>query len=58
VQDNLKQVESLLRKHALLEEVIHRQELPRKDRHALVDTLVHKQHLFFIFLGLATIFLV
>jgi magnesium transporter len=45
VQDNLKQVESLLNKHALLEEVIHRQELPREDRHALVDTLVHKQHL-------------
>ena len=45
VQDHLKQVESLLHKHALLEEVIHRQELPRADRHALVDTLVHKQHL-------------
>src|SRR5450759_389077 len=45
VQDNLKQVESLLHKHALLEEVIHRQELPREDRHALVDTLVHKQHI-------------
>src|SRR5450756_980433 len=45
VQDNLKQVESLLHKHALLEEVIHRQELPREDRHALVDTLIHKQHL-------------
>jgi magnesium transporter len=45
VQEHLKQVESLLHKHALLEEVIHRQELPREDRHALVDTLVHKQHL-------------
>ena len=45
VQDNLKQVESLLHKHALLEEVIHRQELPRDDRHVLLDTLVHKQHL-------------
>jgi magnesium transporter len=45
VQEHLKQVESLLHKHALLEDVIHRQELPREDRHALVDTLVHKQHL-------------
>jgi magnesium transporter len=45
VQEHLKQVESLLNKHALLEDVIHRQELPRKDRHTLVDTLVHKQHL-------------
>lgn len=45
VQEHLKQVESLLHKHALLEEVIHRQEMPREDRHTLVDTLVHKQHL-------------
>ena len=45
VQEHLKQVEALLHKHALLEEVIHRQELPREDRHALVDTLVHKQHI-------------
>src|SRR5512145_615056 len=45
VQEHLKQVESLLHKHALLEDVIHRQELPREDRHALVDTLIHKQHL-------------
>ena len=45
VQRHLKQVEALLNKHALLEEVIHRQELPREDRHALIDTLVHKQHL-------------
>lgn len=45
VQEHLKQVESLLSKHALLEDVIHRQELPREDRHALVDTLIHKQHL-------------
>ena len=29
VQDHLKQVESLLNKHALLEEVVHRQEMPR-----------------------------
>lgn len=45
VQDHLTQVESLLNRHALLEEVVHRQELPREDRHDLVDTLVHKQHL-------------
>ncbi|MGC2049105.1 MAG: magnesium transporter [Gallionella sp.] len=45
VQDHLKQVESLLHKHALLETVVHRQELPREDRHALLDTMVHKQHI-------------
>src|SRR5665811_1074103 len=45
VQQHLKQVESLLHKHALLEELTHKQEIPRQDRHALVDTLVHKQHL-------------
>ena len=45
VQHHLKQVETLLHKHALLEAVIHKQELPRADRHELVDTLVHKQHL-------------
>ena len=45
VQEHLKQVEVLLHRHALVEEVAHRQELPRADRHALVDTLLHKQHL-------------
>src|SRR3989338_8117480 len=45
VQDHLKQVESLLHKHALVEEVVRKQEIPREDRHALVDTLLHKQHL-------------
>jgi len=45
VQEHLKQVESLLQKQALLENVIHRQELPRNDRHDLLDNLVHKQHL-------------
>ena len=45
VQDHLKQVESLLHKHALVEEVAHKQEMPREDRHALLDTLLHKQHL-------------
>ncbi len=45
VQKHLKEVESLLHKHMLVEEVVHRQEIPREDRHALVDTLLHKQHL-------------
>ncbi|MDO8813262.1 MAG: magnesium transporter [Gallionella sp.] len=45
VQDHLKQVESLLHKHALVENVAHKQEIPREDRHALVDTLLHKRHL-------------
>lgn len=45
VQEHLKQVESLLDKHALIEDVMHRQALPREDRHELVDTLLHKQHL-------------
>lgn len=45
VQQHLKKIEYLLEKHALLEDVVHRQELPRQDRHTLVDTLVHKQHL-------------
>lgn len=45
VQNHLKQVETLLHKHALLEEMVHRQEMPREDRHELVDTLLHKQHL-------------
>ena len=45
VQEHLKQVEVLLHRHALVEEVAHKQELPRADRHALVDTLLHKQHL-------------
>ena len=45
LQDSLKQVEALLSRHALLENVIHRQSLPREERHALLDTLVHKQHL-------------
>ena len=45
VQDHLKQVESLLAKHALVEEVAHKESMPREDRHALIDTLLHKQHL-------------
>ena len=45
VQNHLKQVESLLSKHALVEELAHKQEIPREDRHALIDTLLHKRHL-------------
>jgi magnesium transporter len=44
-QHHFKQVESLLRKHAMLEEVAHRQAMPREDRHSVVDSLLHKQHL-------------
>jgi magnesium transporter len=45
VQEHLKQVESLLGKHALLEDIAHRQVMPREERHAVVDSLLHKQHL-------------
>lgn len=45
VQDHLKQVESLLAKHALVEEVAHKETIPREERHALIGTLLHKQHL-------------
>lgn len=43
VQDHLKQVESLLHKHALADEVLHLQELPREDRQVLLDTPEHQQ---------------
>lgn len=45
VQHHLKQVESLLHKHALLTELARKQEMPREERHSLVDTLLQKQHL-------------
>ncbi|MGZ8256823.1 MAG: magnesium transporter [Gallionella sp.] len=45
VQDHLKQVELLLAKHALVEEVAHKEMIPREERHALIDRLLHKQHL-------------
>jgi magnesium transporter len=45
VQMHLQQVKRLLDKHALVESVVHQQEIPRADRHELVDTLLHKQHL-------------
>ncbi len=45
VQSHLKQVESLLDRHALLEEIIHRQGLPREDQHEQADKLARKKHL-------------
>jgi len=45
VQDHLLQVQHLLEKHALVEAVVHQQEIPRAERHDLVDTLLHKRHL-------------
>ncbi len=40
--ENLQQVLVLLNKHKLVEELLHRQDMPRHD---LVETLVHKQNL-------------
>ena len=40
--ENLQQVLVLLNKHKLVEELVHRQDMPRRD---LVETLVHKQNL-------------
>lgn len=45
VQDHLQHIQHLLEKQALVESVVHQQEMPRDDRHALMDTLLHKQHL-------------
>jgi magnesium transporter len=45
VQASLLHIQNLLDKHALVEEVAHKEALPREDRHALIDKLVHKQHL-------------
>jgi len=45
VQTHLKQVEALLAKHALVEEVAHKEMIPREERHELIDRLLHKQHL-------------
>jgi len=45
VQDHLQQVQHLLDKQALVESVVHHQELPNAERHELLDTLVHKRHL-------------
>ena len=45
VQEHLQKVQALLDKHALVENLAHRQEMPRSERHDLVDQLVHKRHL-------------
>jgi magnesium transporter len=45
VQEHLQKVQSLLEKHALVESLAHRQEMPRNGRHELVESLLHKQHL-------------
>ena len=42
LQQNLREVAELLRRHRLVEGLVGRQEMPR---HELVETLVHKQHL-------------
>ncbi len=42
VQESLEQVTALLHKHELVENLVHRQEGPRRE---LVETLVHKLHL-------------
>ena len=45
VQEHLQQVQYLLQKHALIEALAHKQELPRQERHELLETLLHKRHL-------------
>ena len=42
LQDSLVQVQRLIERHHLVEELVHRQDMPR---HALVEDLVHKQNL-------------
>jgi magnesium transporter len=42
VQEALQQVQELLRKHQLVESLVHKQDMPR---HELVESLVHKQNL-------------
>ncbi len=42
VQESLQQVQELLRKHHLVESLVHKQDMPR---HELVESLVHKQNL-------------
>ena len=41
VQHHLKEVQDLLTRQRVVEDLVHRQDMPR---HALVETLVHKQH--------------
>ncbi|MFH2134567.1 MAG: magnesium transporter [Pseudomonadota bacterium] len=45
VQEHLHQVQRLLEKQALVETVVHNQELPRDERHELLDKMLHKRHL-------------
>lgn len=42
LQDNLVQVQRLIERHRLVEDLVHRQDMPRHD---LVESLVHKQNL-------------
>ena len=42
LQERLAEVQTLLARHKLVEELVHRQESPRQD---LVEDIVHKQHL-------------
>ena len=42
LKENLREVQELLHRHALVEGLVERQEMPR---HALVEQLVHRQHL-------------
>ena len=41
VQEALQQVQALLRKHELVESLVHKQDMPKQD---LVESLVHKQN--------------
>ena len=42
IQDNLSNVKEFIAKHRLVEDLVHRQEMPRQE---LVEDVVHKQHL-------------
>ena len=42
VKDDLAEVQDLLAKHRLVEDMVRRQETPRHD---LVESLVHRQHI-------------
>ena len=42
VQEALEQVRELLHKHRIVENLVHKQDMPR---HELVESLVHKQNL-------------
>lgn len=42
LQESLQQIVTLLEKHRLVEELVHKQDMPR---HELVESLVHKQNL-------------